>query len=103
MLNTNYLIIFAIKHSNILIKKLQNNSDSNLAAWHSGMAAKNPRCGRWEIQEVYYFYALELLGAYVPGKDHPIIIKLHFFPDKQFILSKASNLRGSCIFINEDY
>ncbi len=43
------------------------------------------------------------LGAYIPGKACPIIIKLHFFPDKQFILSKASNLKGSGIFINEDY
>lgn len=42
-------------------------------------------------------------GPYVPGKDRPIIVKMHFFPDKQHILSKAPALAGTGYYINEDF
>lgn len=42
-------------------------------------------------------------GTFVPGKHRPIIIKMHYFPDKQFILSKAKELKDSGYFINEDF
>lgn len=42
-------------------------------------------------------------GPFVKGKNRPIIIKMHFFPDKQYILSCAGSLKGTKFFINEDY
>ena len=43
------------------------------------------------------------LGPFVQGKDRPIIIKFHYFPDKQLILSYGPSLKGSGIYMNEDY
>ncbi len=42
-------------------------------------------------------------GPYIQGMNRAITVKLHFFPDKQYILSCASRLKGSKYFINEDY
>ena len=42
-------------------------------------------------------------GPYRHGKNRPIIIKMHFFPDKQYIISQAHNLRNTNYYINEDY
>ena len=42
-------------------------------------------------------------GPYTPGKARPIIVKFHYFPCKQLILSHAWKLKGSNYFINEDF
>jgi ribA/ribD-fused uncharacterized protein len=42
-------------------------------------------------------------GVHVEGKNRPIIVKFHYFPDKQHILSCAKRLKGTYYFINEDY
>ncbi len=42
-------------------------------------------------------------GPYIQGMNRAILVKFHFFPDKQYVLSCASRLKGSKYFINEDY
>ncbi len=42
-------------------------------------------------------------GKYIPGRTRPIIIKFHFFGDRQQILINSGALRGTGIYINEDF
>lgn len=44
------------------------------------------------------------LGQYRDqGKPRQIIVRLHRFKDRQLILSSASKLKGSNVYINEDF
>ena len=42
-------------------------------------------------------------GKFIPGRTRPIIIKFHFFGDRQLILNNSGALRGTGIYINEDF
>ncbi len=42
-------------------------------------------------------------GPYIQGRNRPIIIKMHWFADRQAIWARKGALRGTHFYINEDY
>lgn len=42
-------------------------------------------------------------GRFIPGKNRPIIIKMHWFCDREEIFSRRELLNGCEIYVNEDF
>lgn len=90
------------RRSNLRIDGLVESSDEK--EWEvTKTKVKKLFAEKLEIDREIKIERAHRVGKDYPGRERTVVLKLHDFEDKKVIMEKVSKLKGTNVFINEDF